>query len=103
MGDLISKSAYMSRQIMTCATGGGLGGEGVCFWGLKQRLWHYICSLLLCFPAGLLPLSYKFQLALPAVQVCFACGLLCLCCGSVVCSIRLCLRSAVALAALDTG
>ena len=64
---------------MTCATGGGLGGEGVCFWGLKQRLWHYICSLLLCFPAGLLPLSCKFQLALPAVQVCFACGLLCLC------------------------
>jgi len=64
---------------MTCATGGGLGGEGVCFWGLKQRLWHYICGLLLCFPVGLLPLSYKFQLALPAVQVCFACGLLCLC------------------------
>ena len=38
-----------------------------------------ICCLLLCFPAGLLPLSCKFQLALPAVQVCFACGLLCLC------------------------
>jgi hypothetical protein len=35
--------------------------------------------LLLCFPIGFDRLFCKIQLALPAVQVCFACGLLCLC------------------------
>ncbi len=44
----------------------------------RPVLWLYLRSFAL-LSAGLLPLSYKFQLALPAVQVCFACGLLCLC------------------------
>jgi len=31
--------------------------------GFKQRLWHYICGLWLCFPAGLPQLSCRIRLA----------------------------------------